>query len=72
MPISKTEMEAGLAAGRRLCQEEWSAQSEITAVNELVAEGKAVASKWEYHDNFQCERRYVTANAVLAKEAGHG
>lgn len=58
--MTKDEMRKGLLQGRRLTQEEWAARDEITAVDELVAEGIAVATPWEYHDNFQCERRYVT------------
>jgi hypothetical protein len=57
--MTKEEMLEGLLAGRKLIQEEWSDKSEIQAVDELVAEGKAFATKWEYRDNFQCEMRSV-------------
>lgn len=53
------EMRRGLAAGRTLIQEEWSTPEEIQAVDQLIAEGFAEASPWEYKDNFQCERRRV-------------
>ena len=58
--MTKEEMRTGLARGRRLIQEEWSKPEEITAVNELVAEGFATATPWEWKDGFQCERRVVT------------
>jgi hypothetical protein len=58
--MDKAEMRAGLLAGRRLVQEEWSQPDEIRAVDELVAEGVAQATPWEYRDGFQCERRIVT------------
>lgn len=58
--MGKEEMRKGLEQGRTLCQEEWSQPEEIRAVDELVAEGIAYASPWEYSDNFQCERRYIT------------
>ena len=57
--MTKEEMRAGLLRGRRLTQEEWATPAEIAAVDELVTEGIASATAWEYHDNFQCERRYV-------------
>lgn len=57
--MTKDEMATGLAAGRCLIQEEWSTPAEIRAVDELVAEGKAQATPWEYTDGFQCERRIV-------------
>lgn len=59
--MTKDEMEKGLAAGRRLTQEEWADPTEIRAVDELIAEGKASATDWEYRDGFQCERRIITA-----------
>ena len=59
--IIKEEMADGLRAGRTLIQEEWANPQEIAWVDELIAEGKAHASPWEYKDNFQCERRSITA-----------
>ena len=56
-----TEMREGLARGRRLMQKEWADPKEIAAVDQLVAEGVAKATPWEYHGNFQCSRRIVTA-----------
>lgn len=61
--MTKDERARGLAAGRRLVQEEWADRAEIIAVDELVSEGKASATPWEYRDGFQCERRIVTAPA---------
>lgn len=58
--MTKAEMEAGFARGRTLTQEEWADASEIAGVDELVTEGKATATPWEYKDGFQCERRIVT------------
>lgn len=58
--MTKDEMAAGLAAGRRLIQEEWAHRQEIAWVDELVAEDKAEAGPWEYKDGFQCERRVIT------------
>lgn len=57
--MTKEEMREGLIQGRRLIQEEWSTADEITAVNELAAEGVCTVSPWEYKDGFQCERRVV-------------
>lgn len=58
--ITKDEMRAGLAAGRRLIQEEWAHPDEIRFVNELVTEAIAIAGAWEWSDGFQCERRTIT------------
>ena len=58
--MTKEEMKAGLTRGRTLIQEEWSSESEISAVNELVAEGFAQATQWTYGDNYQCDFRTVT------------
>lgn len=62
--MKKDEMKAGLLAGRRLRQEEWSEIHEINAVDELVAEGIATVTPWAYRDGFQCEVRDVTRAAV--------
>lgn len=58
--MKKDEIREGLLNGFRLCQEEWASDADKNAVDELVAEGVAYATPWEYSDNFQCERRYVT------------
>jgi hypothetical protein len=58
--MKKDEIRAGLVQGWRLCQEEWATDEEIKAVDELVKEGLADVTPWEYSDNFQCERRFVT------------
>lgn len=55
--MTKEEMRDGLDAGRVLVQEEWADKEEIRAVDELVAEGTAFATPWEYKDGFQCEHR---------------
>ena len=60
LQITKDEMATGLAAGRTLIQEEWAPPLARQWVDELIAEGKAVATAWEYHANFQCERRRIT------------
>lgn len=65
LTITKDEMERGLKAGRTLIQEEWAHPNEITWVNELIAEGKATATPWEYKDDFQCERRRITGVKLL-------
>lgn len=70
LKITKDEMRSGLLAGRRLTQEEWAHPSEIQWVDELVAEGVAQVSRWEYSDNFQCERRYVSRAALAATKEG--
>lgn len=59
LTMTRDEIERGLAAGRRLIQEEWAHPQEIAWVDELVAEGKATATEWEYRDGFQCERRVI-------------
>lgn len=66
--MTKDEMIIGLAAGRRLIQEEWADGSEIDAVDQLVAEGKAKVTPWQWKDNFQCMRRVITA----PQGANHG
>lgn len=58
--MTKDEMREGFARGRTLIQEEWAHPDEIKFVDELISEGAATASPWEYKDNFQCERRRVT------------
>ncbi len=58
--MTKEAMADGLSRGRMLTQEEWAHPNKIRWVDELVAEGKAAATAWEYLDNFQCERRIVT------------
>lgn len=58
--MTKEEMEKGFAQGRTLTQEEWAHPHEIKWVDELIVEGKATATPWEYKDGFQCERRRVT------------
>lgn len=60
--MTRQEMITGLAAGRRLIQEEWADGSEINAVDQLVAEGKAQDTPWQWKDNFQCMRRIITAH----------
>ena len=60
LKMSREEMVAGFARGHRLIQEEWAHPQEIKWVDELIAEGKATATPWEYKDGFQCERRVVT------------
>lgn len=60
LTLTKDEMAEGFAKGRTLIQEEWAHPSEIKWVDELIAEGKATSTPWEYKDNFQCERRRVT------------
>lgn len=61
LTMTKPEIEQGLAAGRTLIQEEWAHPQERAWIEELTAEGKAVATPWEYRDSFQCERRRVSA-----------
>jgi hypothetical protein len=61
--MTREEMAAGFAAGRSLIQEEWANSQEIAWVDELIAEGKATATAWDYHPNFQCERRRVSGVA---------
>lgn len=57
--MTKAEIAEGLAKGRTLIQEEWSTREEIQAVDDLVADGVAVSTPWQWHDNFQCERRKI-------------
>ncbi len=57
--MTKEEMRDGFSRGRSLTQEEWAHHDEIKWVDELIAEGVATATPWEYKDNFQCERRRV-------------
>jgi hypothetical protein len=59
LQITKEEMVRGLAQKRTLVQEEWADAQEIKWVDELIAEGKATATTWEYKANFQCERRII-------------
>lgn len=64
--MTKEEIKLGLSAGRRLIQEEWSSAEEIRAVDELVAEGLAIATPWAYRDGFQCEMRSVVGKQGIA------
>lgn len=57
--MTKEQMLAGFAVGRLLTQEEWADPDEIKWVDELIAEGKAIATVWQYVEGFQCERRVV-------------
>jgi hypothetical protein len=70
--MSREEMAAGFAVGRSLIQEEWANPQEIAWVDDLVAEGKATATAWEHHPNYQCERRRVSGVASKSKDADHG
>jgi hypothetical protein len=54
------EMREGFSRGSTLTQEEWAHPSEIKWVNDLIAEGAATATDWQYKDNFQCAMRRVT------------
>jgi hypothetical protein len=58
--MTKAEMLTGFEKGRALIQEEWAHPHEIQWVDELISEGKATATPWEYKDGFQCERRRIT------------
>lgn len=57
--MTKDQIKEGLLQGRTLIQEEWTDRSEIRAVDELIKEGVAQATEWEYKDNFQCSMRRV-------------
>ena len=61
--MTKDEMATGFARGRTLTQEEWAHPKEIEWVDELIADGKATATNWQYRDNFQCEMRKITGVA---------
>ena len=56
--MTKEETAAG-SPRAALIQVEWAEVQEIQSVDELIAEGKAVATPWEYKDGFQCGRRRV-------------
>lgn len=58
--MTRKEMEEGFAQGRRLTQEEWAHEQEIKWLDELVAEGKATVTKFEYKANYQCAVRFAT------------
>lgn len=65
--MTKQEMIAGFAEGRRLTQEEWTTPAEITALDECIAEGRAtIVSDWRYDGNFQCARRIVRGIEAMA------
>lgn len=60
--MTKEDMAKGFAKGATLIQEEWANQQEIIWLDELIAEGVAVEThSWKYVDEFQCERRRVSA-----------
>jgi len=63
--MTQEQIAEGFAQGRTLIQEEWAHPKEIEWVDALIAEGKAIATPWEYKDNFQCERRRVTGTGQL-------
>jgi len=58
--MTKEEMRDGFSRGRTLIQEEWAHPSEIKWADELIAEGAATATDWQYKDGFQCVMRRVT------------
>lgn len=58
--MTREEMILGFSQGRTLVQEEWTDKKLIKQVDNLIAEGYATATPWEYSENFQCERRYIT------------
>lgn len=58
--MSKDEILEGLRAHRTLIQEEWATYAEIQAVNELVLEGYAKATRWEWKASHQCECRTIS------------
>lgn len=64
--MTREEMEEGFSRGRTLIQEEWAHPQEIAWVDELIADGKATSTPWEYRDGFQCHRRRVTGVPVAA------
>lgn len=57
--MSYDELQTGLSKGRRMIQEEWANPSEIEDTDKLIELGYANATKWEYKDGFQCERRII-------------
>lgn len=63
--MTKDEMRKGLAQGRLLIQEEWADPADIATADELVAEGDAVTTPWEWRDNFQCERRRIRRKEAI-------
>lgn len=67
--MTKEEIRGGLARGRTLIQEEWAHSSEIQWVDELISEGAAISTPWEYKDNFQCEQRRINA-PIKASDGG--
>ncbi len=72
LTMTKDQMREGFARGRTLTQEEWAHPQEITWVDELIAEGKATATEWRYHDNFQCEMRKITGIPAVANQPERG
>jgi hypothetical protein len=66
--MTKDQMAAGFAEGRSLTQEEWANPAEIQWIDELIAEGRATADPWAYHDNFQCQKRRVTGIALTVEK----
>lgn len=65
--MTKDEMKRGLASGRQLTQEEWAHPKERQWVDELVANGDAIATPWKYRDNFQCEVRFIRGNKLSSQ-----
>ncbi|MGX9392524.1 hypothetical protein ACWX0K_20545 [Nitrobacteraceae bacterium UC4446_H13] len=58
--MTKEQMREGFRLGRSLIQEEWANPDEIKWIDELLVEGAATATDWNYRDNFQCSMRRVT------------
>lgn len=58
--MTKEQMREVFHRGKTLIQEEWANPSEIQWVDELIAEGTATSTRWEYKDGFQCQRRRIT------------
>lgn len=60
LTMTREELVRGFAQGRSVIQEEWVHPQEKQWIEELIKEGLATATPWQYKDNFQCEMRKVT------------
>ena len=63
-PTSKAQIEFGLNIGRALIQFPNGNEQQRRWIEELIGEGKAVASKWQTHPEMKKAYRVITAKPL--------
>jgi hypothetical protein len=57
--MAKESIKSTLLSNRTITQDEYAKPEEIEAVDELVAEGFAIATPWAYRSPHTCKVRFV-------------